>query len=95
MLGREELIRSREFWVGLVYLNLWNANGSIEKDSDKWEAAADKVVDELFMKIIEELHDTIPKVIRVKCPNCFQGVLDYGTYKEDCSVCKGKGYLTN
>ncbi len=54
MMNRKELITSREFWVAQIHLNLWNLNGSIEKDSDKWEQMAEKIVDERFYKLITE-----------------------------------------
>ena len=55
MESRKELITSREYWVALIHINLWNINGSVEADSDKWEAMAEKVVDETFMNVINEL----------------------------------------
>lgn len=54
---RTDLICSREYWVALIHINLWNANGSIEEDSDKYEEMAEKVVNEMFMNNIMELND--------------------------------------
>ena len=55
MESRKELITSREYWVALIHINLWNINGSVEADSDKWELVAEKTVDENFMNVINEL----------------------------------------
>lgn len=54
---RIELITSREYWVGIIHLRLWTVNGSIERDSERWEKMAEIVVDEYFMKSIKELSD--------------------------------------
>lgn len=57
MMTREELIKSREWWVALIHSQLWTINGCIEEDSDKWEAMAEKVVNDYFMDRIKELSE--------------------------------------
>ncbi len=52
---RQELITSREFWVAQIHISLWNLNGRVEKDSDKWEQMAEKIVDERFLNLITEI----------------------------------------
>lgn len=52
---RLALITSRECWVVQIHMRLWELNGRVEKDSDKWERFAEKMVDEEFMKYIREI----------------------------------------
>jgi len=54
---RKELIISREYWVGIIHLRLWQINGLVESDSDKWEAMAEQIVDDEFMKRVKELNN--------------------------------------
>jgi len=73
---RQELISSREYWSTMLALNLWRYNGSIDDDSEKWEKMADAIVDDSFMKAMEEYRtqcdelpgdDVVNKQAKVSC----------------------------
>lgn len=54
-MNRKDLISSREYWVETISNNLWNANGSMESEADRWNDMAQKVVTNHFMSVIDEL----------------------------------------
>lgn len=63
-MDRKELLLSREYWETRIFLTLWEINGRIEIDSDKWEEIGKKVVDKGFMDAIEEVSGFVNEELR-------------------------------
>ena len=51
---RQELISSKEYWSTKIALSLWNYNGSHDDYFDIFEKMAESIVDDDFIKAMEE-----------------------------------------
>jgi len=54
-MDRKQLLTSREYWIGIISVTLWNIHGCVEKDSPKYDKMAKKIVNDDFMSRIYEL----------------------------------------
>ena len=51
---RQELISSKEYWSTKIALALWTYNGSRDDDFDTYGKMAESIVDDDFIKVLEE-----------------------------------------
>lgn len=56
---RQELISSKEYWSTKIALALWTYNGSRDDDFDTYGKMAESIVDDDFIKVLEEYRSQV------------------------------------